>query len=70
MMDGSASVNKSPTLTWFFFPGGGKWKSMTIEAATREEAEEIYRTKQEPVDEQVEETGSEAKAEETETNNE
>jgi len=48
MMDGA--VNKSsPPLTEYFFPGSGQWKPMTVKAASREEAEEIHRSKREPV---------------------
>ena len=75
MMNGESSVNKadtptsvkavSPMFNEYFFPGGGRWKPMTVKAITREEAEEIHRAKREAVSQQ------ETKVEEKkETNNE
>jgi hypothetical protein len=59
-IDGSEAANKaadSPTtlravstlINEYFFPGGGIWKPMTIKAPSREQAEEIYKAKREPV---------------------
>jgi len=33
----------------FFFPGSGKWKSMTVRAQTRDEAQEYWESHREPV---------------------
>jgi hypothetical protein len=59
-MDGSDAVNKgadSPTslkavsslINEYFFPGGGIWQPMAIKAPSREQAEEIYKAKREPI---------------------
>ena len=59
-MTGEATVNKAedtPTtlravsamFNEYFFPGGGKWKPMSINATTREEAEALHKAKREPV---------------------
>ena len=59
-IDGSDAQNKaadSPTslravsvlINEYFFPGGGIWKPMAIKAPSREQAEEIYKAKREPV---------------------
>lgn len=75
MIDNSAVENKeadSPTtlravsvlISEYFFPGGGVWKPMTIKAPSREQAEETYKAKREPIT-----TAEPEKVEEPETNN-
>ena len=59
ILNSEASVNKADAATRvtaatrltqdYFFPGGGKWKPMTIRAADLQEAEEIHRRKRDPV---------------------
>jgi hypothetical protein len=39
----------SALINEYFFPGGGIWKPMSIKAPNREQAEEIYKAKREPV---------------------
>jgi hypothetical protein len=55
--DASNKAADSPTslkavstlINEYFFPGGGVWKPMSIQAPNREQAEEIYKVKREPV---------------------
>jgi hypothetical protein len=54
----------SQLINEYFFPGGGVWKPLTIKAPNREQAEELYKAKREPVTPEVEKVGSK------ETNNE
>jgi len=54
-----------PTLNEYFFPGSGRWKPMTVQARTKEEADETHRSKREPVS-----TEGEKAEEQKETNNE
>ena len=39
----------SPMFNEYFFPGGGKWKPMSVKALTLEEATDIHKQKREPV---------------------
>ena len=72
MMDGAMNKSAdtptsvkaiSPMFNEYFFPGGGRWKPMTVKTLTREEAEEEHRAKREPVNQ--EETKVEEKKETT-----
>ena len=55
----------SPKMNEYFFPGGGRWKPMSVMAVDLTEAEELHRVKREPVNQE------ETKVEESkETNNE
>lgn len=58
----------SPTVNEYFFPGGGVWQPMSVRAATREDAEAVYKEKREPVQPASPAEPEQAKVEPNETN--
>ncbi len=62
--DAATTIKAVSVLTnEYFFPGGGKWKPMSVVAASLSEAESIHKERREPLN-----PGAEAKVE-SETNN-